>query len=86
MNKCDKCKYPYDIRKWPCEDCLQGDRFEQKPSTNADRIRAMSDEELAGFIVRPYDLPGWCETCGPHSAANCVNCWLDWLRQEDNDG
>ena len=44
-----------------------------KPITNADRIRAMTDEELAEFIRdqiidRNMGIPS--ET------------WLDWLRQE----
>lgn len=38
--------------------------------TNADRIRAMSDEELAKFLE--YEGGGACaEVCG----------WLEWLRQ-----
>lgn len=44
-------------------------------NTNADRIRAMSDEELAGFISsqiidRNIGVP--------------VEAWLDWLKQEVN--
>ena len=49
---------------------------EEKPQTNADRIRAMTDEELANFIesieVQGYDLHG---TFG-------ADYWLDWLKQE----
>ena len=38
--------------------------------TNADRIRAMSDEELASWLE--YEGGGACaEVCG----------WLDWLRK-----
>ena len=29
----------------------------EKPQTNADRIRAMSDEELAYWVMCPYDEP-----------------------------
>lgn len=51
------------------------------PITNADRIRAMTDEELADFLwscVRPGCPPIDCafETCGAEK------CWLDWLKQE----
>lgn len=64
----------------PC--CLKGSNHEGDcenyvPWTNADRIRAMSDEELAEFIRgliidRNIGIPS--ET------------WLDWLRQEaDHD-
>ena len=54
--------------------------------TNADKIRAMSDEELANnisdyffgcppFILRPSDC-----------TKNCSDCWLEWLKQEAEDG
>lgn len=51
--------------------------------TNADRIRAMSDEELANFI------PDWSHTkackCNEHEFIGCDNqcekCVLDWLKQ-----
>ena len=55
-----------------------------KQQTNADRIRAMSAEELAEFeserMCCPPGKPG-CEannlTCD-----NCEKCWLGWLKQE----
>ena len=47
-----------------------------KPKTNGDRIRAMTDEELAevlaDFIV--------CQGCSPDDICSCTNCWLKWLR------
>lgn len=51
--------------------------------TNADRIRGMTDEELAAWIA------GRKETCPPIkfygcSFKTCVDCWLDWMRQEAN--
>jgi len=85
MSKCDKCKYPHDIRKWPCEDCLQGDRFEPKPTTNADRIRAMTDDELAEWLSDMHDSVtcpnGGAINCNP----SCKRCWLDWLKEEVDD-
>lgn len=54
------------------------------PKTNADRIRSMSDEELAEFM-KPYDsgCPRWKEMPIPCSKrTNCRECWLDWLREE----
>lgn len=84
MHKCDKCKYPYDIRKWPCVDCLQGDRFEQKPFTNADRIRAMTDEELA---TRFATFDEWTQEAPANSNYEVVyRLWLDWLKQGVEDG
>lgn len=45
--------------------------------TNADRIRNMSDEELAKFVTMVHGN-GLLGT-GP------TNGWLDWLRQESED-
>lgn len=55
---------------------------EDKPMTNADRIRAMSDEELENFINR-FDI---CnvrsrEECMKSYRAVCSVCVLDWLQQ-----
>lgn len=56
--------------------------------TNADRIRQMSDEELATLIAWPYlDLPPWCANhpfCAyiSEDPAPCDKCALDWLKQE----
>ena len=55
-----------------------------KAATNADRIRAMSDEELAECFLE------WvaCDYCPVILAkckrkwANCKSAALDWLRQE----
>ena len=52
----------------------------QKP-TNGDRIRAMTDEELARFVTKE-DL---CElTCGSSIPCDgrCEAKMLDWLKQE----
>lgn len=54
----------------------------QKPLTNGDRIRAMSDEELAEYIGqhtlcdRIQDEGDWCD-----KRAVCRDCLTDWLRQ-----
>jgi len=51
--------------------------------TNADRIRAMTDEELAEFM-KPYDsgCPRWNgkEPMPCSMRTNCRDCWLDWLK------
>ena len=47
--------------------------------TNADRIRSMTDEELAAFMwVGCHNITE--EACRRH--AGCVDCWLDFLKQE----
>lgn len=62
-----------------------------KPLTNADRIRQMTDEELAEFIDI-YDIEDICKTrCEKTGEARercmcygeqCVNNILQWLKQE----
>ena len=52
--------------------------------TNADRIRAMSDEELADFIYRceMSDIDyakTFCDLC--NGQYECDQCRLDWLQQ-----
>jgi hypothetical protein len=50
--------------------------------TNADRIRAMTDEELADELsysgCHKQSTP---EICRKHTG-DCKQCWLDWLKQE----
>jgi len=45
--------------------------------SNADRIRAMSDEELANHIV-------YWQTCGASNKSNeeLIALWLKWLKKE----
>lgn len=59
----------------------------EKLPTNADRIRAMSDEELAEWLAEITD----CADCKIYTHATnvcmtsdeaCACAWLDWLRQE----
>ena len=54
-------------------------RKNYKPQTNADRIRAMSDKDLAAYLANIcYDL--WkMFTKDPEKM------WLDWLRQEASE-
>ena len=70
-------------------DIRQQVKAANKPTTNADRIRAMSDEELAAWIAELSD----CETCKcdakhpkhPKCWVNdetCASTWLDWLKEE----
>lgn len=51
-----------------CRGCFEGSHYKPKPITNADRIRAMTDEELAYFMAN-------IEPCRE-------SAWLDWLRRE----
>lgn len=59
-----------------------------KPITNADKVRTMTDEELAKFMNYGSCPPGEdvIEICNAENvkpAPNiCDRCWLEWLKQE----
>lgn len=81
MDKCKKNNRPCIYSKECCEP-------EEKKMTNADRIRSMTDEELAEFIGSTNStIP--CGTC-PVELANdengCVECILKWLQAEVEEG
>ena len=55
-----------------------------KPQTNADRIRSMTDEELAKIISDSID----CNVCQEQfsvlcdgTSKTCKQSWLDWLKE-----
>ena len=57
-------------------------------ATNADRIRAMTDEELAEFMALNTDCY-YCrakdnDRCASLATTPCGDIWLDWLKQEAN--
>ena len=82
FESCSKCKYDY--RKgyeYPCNQCEHGvnpkDFYE--PKTNADRIRAMSDEELAEFLIDHHRYPcKYCSGC----PLECSDGLMQWLKSE----
>ena len=51
---------------------------EERHMTNADKIRAMSDEELAKCLSGGIPPGKSCFHCGRD---NCIDCWINWLRQ-----
>jgi hypothetical protein len=58
-----------------------------QPKTNADRIRSMTDEELAEWLAAHNERSAVCPNFGAHGCqASCIQCWLKWLRQEADDG
>lgn len=52
--------------------------------TNADQIRAMTDEELAEWIGV---ASGCCPKCGGfyHCIARTDDSWLEWLQKEADE-
>ena len=58
------------------------------PKTNADRIRSMTDEDLADLFCRiQYDVSDYY--CGGHSCEPTLptgkESWLNWMKQEVTD-
>lgn len=92
---CKNCKHFNDFGdvidegQEPCWSCLRarGDYLPnheliEKKKTNADRIRSMSDEELADFIGHKPTIE-WCpadKDCTWDD--DCKDCVLVWLRKE----
>lgn len=58
--------------------CVLGPCQDETPS-NADRIRAMTDEELATWITDEVIEPGYFDD------EHTYELWLDWLRKEVTD-
>lgn len=79
FESCEKCKYRYKSDcEYPCERCVHGCVVKEyyEPMTNADRIREMSDEELAEHfskLIKDTHENEYCED---------VNDWLEWLQSE----
>ena len=79
-----RCTHPR-----PCFDdgkChYKGECGHKAPLTNADRIRSMTDEELANIIKCPYGNPYFDEHLP--CKGSCHDCLLIWLQQpaEEDD-
>ena len=84
---CISCKH-YDAEHTTCQNikaryvgCDECFKWEKKKSTNADRIRQMTDEELAEFITARQGVKYHNE----HYEGTKLH-WLDWLKEEVDDG
>ena len=64
-------------------------KFKKGKQTNADKIRAMTDEEIAKLFAYGLDCPTdvqFLSNCPFHDDATvCQNCWLDWLQKEADE-
>ena len=77
----------YSVWSERCQNC-GGTGIVKVPMTNADRIRAMSDEELAAFLERVHVDPcsACCDNlywCRRNNAPEpvCQKHFLKWLQQ-----
>jgi len=75
---CDRCKeYARCCLNYDGDNCR---RIRTVEPTNADRIRSMTDEELAELLVSTDgDFPPNCEDV---PVRKLEAYWLDWLKQE----
>ena len=95
MKQCPKCsgsirRMGHIEKPFYCPECKEWFSNEEVTPklTNADRIRSMTDEELAEFFVEAYwhvckseeDIPIDPET--EECMGSCKQCYLDWLKQE----
>ena len=67
-----------------CENCTRPSK------TNADRIRSMSDEELAALCESGCPPRRGCPDLTKEDVDKsyhelCQKCWLDWLKEEVNE-
>lgn len=78
-NSCDTCRYQdKGENEVPCIECNKRYQNKYTPMTNGDRIRQMSDEELAVELMCPYGSEG--PVCGVNGKT-CKECTLQWLRE-----
>ena len=96
MAKCKNCKHLYTMYNYKKEsfkwcslidDCPQED-IERNcenydPMTNADRIRSMTDEELALAVMCPTEIYFGYEKCVYDES--CEECILKWLQRESEE-
>lgn len=79
MAKCTGVRCPMQVG-YKIDECNHTDcPYRTEPVTNADKIRAMNDEELAKVMERMLGCPvtGDCKKM----LEDCNDCWLDWLQQ-----
>lgn len=87
MTLCDRCiNYPCSNNDIKLLKYCPAFNPKEKPTTNADRIRSMTDEELADAFAMISD----CMSCNCRNAEDdcsivdgtCQQQWLKWLQQE----
>lgn len=62
--------------RWQVENYMKSIEQKGRKMTNADRIRSMTDEELASKIMCPYERE--YRDCKD----DCYECCLKWLKSE----
>ena len=92
---CNNCKYDSkESNEFPCVECSHNRAVDYyEPKTNADRIRNMTDEELAEFLEKTvYYCRGrqndkYCEDCPLFECRVCNGEYIGkWLQAEVEEG
>ena len=94
MQKTIQCKMNGHLTELPCPasgcpsfgDCLVEYEKAQKPMTNADRIRSMSDEELARIFVKAPLCRASETKVDCRQTKSCLQCLTEWLKQPAEEG
>ena len=84
---CLNCKYyaqpSFEMSEF-CWECLRREelytRWERKSITNADRIRSMTDQDLAN-LFNDFRHEHWCPPNAGDCVEYCADCWLNWLQE-----
>lgn len=96
MASCERCKYQNKQEyEEPCVGCVHDATENYEPMTQADRIRSMTDEELANFLYGFNDIDQKVKFCTNKKVCTdwlekedtlpdgwCKECLLEWLRSE----
>ena len=100
MVDCEKCRFVSVCKKrpkMPGAKIAECNTFRERlnkenPTTNADRIRAMSDEELAEWLLEVMKHKVACFGEGAFEYTpcrnvehDCVKCGVEWLKQPVGD-
>lgn len=88
MNLCDSCE---TRRNGGCKGnepwaVIVNCPMYHKPPTNADRIRDMSDKELANMACEVGYCPpnAFAKDFNEEQFKTCQECWLNWLKSPAN--
>lgn len=85
MAKCTGMRCPMQVG-YKVDECEHNEcPYRTEPLTNADRIRAMSDEKLAYILGKFCKGMAYCIVC-PLYGSGCpmssnFNDWIKWLQQ-----
>ena len=85
-NKNVKTSYGYTACNYSGSECRNFELYDPIKITNANRFRAMTDEELARTFadyISCHNCPiPYCEVRFTMERLRCQANWLDWLKQE----